>query len=322
MTHSHSQSRAALGLLLLAATSTCGAGSRELFEGGDFREAEAAARTELAAEPGRLDTLLVLGQTQLTLGRAAEAVATLREATRRHPESGDAYYRLGQALTLHVAESSTWRRLFMADDIGDAFARAVALEPSNSEFRWALFEFCRRAPAMVGGGRKKAQAHARALAGQDPARGHRARAALLLQDGAVEAAERELRAAIAARPGEPDHRYALGYFYQERQRWDDAFAEFERIAREFPSEAEAQFQIGKTAAMSGRRLDDGIRALRRYLQHKPRAGEAPLAWAQYRLGMLHQQRQDRAAAKAAYEAALELDPRLEDARAALATLNS
>lgn len=321
MRHSYFQSHAAaLGLALLAAASTAVAGSREFFEAGDFPEAEAAAQVELERNPGHLDALLVLGQTQLTLGRQADAVATLRAATRRHPDSGEAFYRLGQALSLYVAASGTWRRIFTADDIGDAFARAVELEPSNSVFRWALFEFCRRAPAMIGGGLKKARAHARVLAGLDPARGHRAEAALLAQDGKIAAAEKELLAAIAVRPAESDHRYALGYFYQEQERWDDAFAQFDRIARDFPGEAEAQFQIGKTAAVSGRRTDDGIRALQRYLQYKPKAGEAPHAWAHYRLGLLHERRQDVAAAKAAYEAALKLDPRLDDARAALATL--
>lgn len=321
MTHSLAQLLAGLALALLAVTPPALAGSREHFDAGDFPEAQAAAREELERAPANLEALLVLGQTQLTLGRTNEAVATLRQATAAHPESGEAYYRLGQALTLQVGESSTWRRMFTAGDIGDAFARAVQLEPSNTAYRWALFEFCRHAPVMIGGGRKKAGVHARILAEQDPARGHRARAALLAQDGAIEASEKELLAAVAARPEEADHRYALGYFYQDRERWDDAFAQFERIAREFPEEAEAQFQIGKTAAMSGQRVDDGIRALQRYLQYKPKAGEAPHAWAHYRLGLLHQHRKDTAAAKSEYEAALKLDPKLDDARQALATLS-
>ena len=311
-----------LALALLAAAPPVLAGARELYDAGDFVEAEAAARAELAEDPDRLDSLLVLGQAQLTLGRTGEGVATLQQATSRNPDSGEAFYRLGQALSLHVAASTTWRRIFTADDIGDAFTRAVELAPHNASFRWALFEFCRRAPAMIGGGRKKARAHARVLAELDPARGHRAQAALLLDEGEVEKAEREMHLAIAARPQEADHRYALGYFYQELERWPEAFAQFERIAREFPAEAETQFQIGKTAALSGQRIEDGIRALQRYLQYKPKPGEARHAWAHYRLGQLHERQRDRAAAQASYEAALRLDPALADARTALAALKS
>jgi tetratricopeptide (TPR) repeat protein len=311
-----------LAVALLLTSATALAGSRELFDAGDFPDAEAAARGELERTPGALDPLLVLGQAQLTLGKTADAVVTLRQAASLHPDSGEAFYRLGQALTLRVAELSTWRRMFMAGDIGDAFARAVELAPANASFRWALFEFCRHAPPMVGGGRKKARAHAATLAKIDPARGHRARAALLLQDGDVPGAEKELHTAVKVDPAEADHRYALGYFYQDQERWDDAFAQFDRIARDFPEELEAQFQVGKTAALSGRRIDDGIRALQRYLQYKPKAGEAPPAWAHYRLGQLHEHQRDRAAAKASYQTALELDPRLTGARDALAALKS
>ena len=46
----------------------------------------------------------------------------------------------------------------------------------------------------------------------------------------------------------------------------------------------------------------------------------PLAHAHYRLGGVHEQRGDRARARAAYETALKLDPGLEDATRLLAAL--
>lgn len=306
--------------LLVAGPVLGDANALQLFDAGEFSQAARAAARELENEPDRLASLVVLGRAQLTLDRAADAVQTLHRAARAHPQSAEAFYRLGQALTVRFAEVGTWRRMFLADDIGDAFARAVELVPDNAEYRWALFEFCRQAPGMVGGGRRKARAQAAALAELDAPLGHRARAALLAQDGRDDAAEAELHAAIAAGPDVADHRYALGYFYLLRERWDDAFAVFDDVVRRFPQEAQALFQVGKTAAMSGQRLDTGASALQRYLQHKPKAGEPPLAWAHYRLGLIHEQRGDRAAAAAAYEAALAGDPRLREAQRALAAL--
>lgn len=313
--------RTLLAALALAWPLSALAGSADLFAAGDFAQAEAAARRELETEPADLAALLVLGRTQLTLDRPADAVRTLRAAVQQHPQSAEAHYRLGQAVTLRVAELNTWRRMFLADDIGEAFERAVELDPANTEYRWALFEFCRRAPGMVGGGRKKAKVQAAALARLDPARGHRADAAFLLQEGRADAAERELRAAIGRAPDVADHRYALGYFYLQLERWDEAFATFEDIAQRFRDEAQAWFQVGRTAAMSRQRLEAGERALQRYLRHKPKSGEPPLAWAHYRLGMIHEHRRDTRAAATAYETALALDPRLSDARQALAALN-
>lgn len=312
--------KALLAALALAWPLSAGAGSAALFEAGDFREAETAAQRELRDKPTNLVALLVLGRTQLTLDRPADAVRTLQAAVQHHPQSAEAYYRLGQAVTLRVAESSTWRRMFLAGDIGEAFERAVELDPDNAEYRWALFEFCRQAPGMVGGGRKKARVQATALARLDPARGHRAEAALLLQDERTAEAERKLRVAIDQAPAVPDHRFALGYFYLQLERWNEAFATFTEITERFRKEHQAWFQIGRTAAMSGQRLDVGERALRRYLKYKPKSGEPPLAWAHYRLGQIHEQRHATRAAATAYEAALALDPRHGDARAALGAL--
>lgn len=311
-----------LAAFALALPIVAAAGSRplELFEAGDFEPAAAAARSTLQADPGDLTALLVLGRAQMTLDHAAEAVATLRRATAEHPHSAEAQYRLGQALSLRVAQANTWRRIMLSDDIGAAFSQAVALEPANPEYRWALFEFCRRAPGFVGGGRKRAVAEAAALARIDPARGLRAQAALLAQDGKLEQAEARLRAAVAAAPDVPDHRFALGYFYQEQERWDPAFAVFEEIEQRFPQEAQALFQLGKTAALSGQRLATGENALQRYLQYKPRSGEPPLAWAHYRLGMIYEHRKALDAAAEHYALARDLDPRLDDARAALAAV--
>src|SRR5688572_26899591 len=120
--------------LCLAGPGLASASALDLFDAGEFAQAVAAAEGELEREPDRLASLIVLGRAQLTLDRAAEAVQTLRRTARLHPQSAEAYYRLGQALTVRVAESGTWRRMFMADDIGDAFARAVELEPGNAEY--------------------------------------------------------------------------------------------------------------------------------------------------------------------------------------------
>lgn len=296
------------------------AGSLELFEAGDFGPAAEAAREELAGNPASLIAMLVLGRSQLTLDQPKAAVETLRQAATRHPDSAEAHYRLGQALTLHVAESSTWRRMVLSDDIGAAFGRAVELEPANAEYRWALFQFCRHAPAFIGGGRTRAVAQAAELARIDRARGLRAEAALLEQDGKLALAESRLRAAVAAAPDVADHRFALGYFYVDHERWDPAFAVFEDIEREFPEERQALFQIGKAAALSGQRLAAGQSALKRYLQHKPRSGEPPHAWAHFRLGAIYERRKALEEAAAEYELAQALDPKLDGARAALAAV--
>lgn len=297
------------------------AGAVVLFDAGEFERAAVLAQQELQTDPGDSAALVLLGRAQLAAGRVLESVRTLHRAAGAQPPSAEANYRLGQALATQASESGTLRRLALAGDIGRAFRRAAELEPRNADYRWALFEYCRHAPAFLGGGRRKAEREAAALAALDPARGHRARAALLLQDERPQAAEAALRQAVAAAPTVADHRYALGYYYQQVQDWSRAFEVFDEIRRRFPAEAQAWYQLGKTAALSGEGLEVGAAGLRRYLQHhRPRAEDPPLSWAHYRLGLVYERLGDTRAAAREFEAALRRQPDLQHAREALAAL--
>ena len=53
------------------------------------------------------------------------------------------------------------------------------------------------------------------------------------------------------------------------------------------------------------------------MRYQPAAGEPSLAWAHYRLGLIYSHREDHAAARREYQAALELDPKHEQAKQAL-----
>lgn len=296
------------------------ASALELFQQGDFQAATAAAQATLVEQPSDVDARLVLGRAQLELGDAAGAVATLEDAARIAPENAEVHYRLGQARLALLPGVGFLRRMSLGRDIGHAFARAVQLAPDNPDYHWAYFEFCRHAPPFAGGGRKRTLHELAVLDRLDAGRGHRARAALLADNGDMDKAEAELKAAVASAPDEPDHRFALGYFYQDASRWDDAFATFQEIARRFPEERQALFQIGKTASLSGTHTDEGLSALREYLAHKPGPEEPPLSWAHYRLGLLLARQNERDAARREFEAALSMDEHLDEARSALADL--
>ena len=114
-------------------------------------------------------------------------------------------------------------------------------------------------------------------------------------------------AGLRENPDELDLHYRLGFIYQESAQWDKAFDQFERLVKEHPDEGHALFQIGRTGALSGRRLDRAEQALRAYLKRTPRADDPPRAVAHYRLGMVLEKRGDRAGAVAHYRAALGLD---------------
>ena len=90
-----------------------------------------------------------------------------------------------------------------------------------------------------------------------------------------------------------------------------------------PDEMRAHYQIGRAAALSGTQLDRGERSLKLWLARPPEdAGTTTRSGAHYRLGMVYEKQGRRDLARAAYEAALRIDARNEDARKALEKLTT
>jgi tetratricopeptide (TPR) repeat protein len=109
-------------------------------------------------------------------------------------------------------------------------------------------------------------------------------------------------------------------FYQNTGAYDKAFQLFESMIEANPTEVGALFQIGKTGALSGQRLERSEEALKAYLQTTPGRNDPSLAAAHWRLGMVHEWRRDRERAKAEYEIALRLDPTFKPATESLKKL--
>jgi tetratricopeptide (TPR) repeat protein len=126
-----------------------------------------------------------------------------------------------------------------------------------------------------------------------------------------------LTAAIAKAPGDAQLRMSLGMVYATQERWDDAFATYDAILVGDAGNMAALYQVGRTAALSGKRLDQGKSALERYLKATPGPDAPPLANAHFHLGMIYQHQGNKTAARAEYQAALRLDPKLKGAKEAL-----
>ena len=310
----------ALLAVLLATPARAGGEAQALYDRGEYAEAAKLLAAQVQEHPDDVDARVLLGRAQMGLRKFADAVDTLEDAVKRAPESAEAQYAYGQALGNRVNEVNMFRQPMMAGDIRKAFQRAVELEPRSVKYHEAMFEFYRQAPALVGGGMDKARAEAETLAKLDAAAGHRAEGALDAAEGRMPQAETEYRAAIAAAPKDADAYIELGLLYQKDKRYDDAFKLFDALLKKDPGNPRAEYQIGKTAALSGKRLGDGEHALKRYLATPPPPDEPSWAHAHLRLGGVYERMQHIADARAEYQAALALDSSLVDARKALAAL--
>ena len=133
----------------------------------------------------------------------------------------------------------------------------------------------------------KARAEAAVVARLDPLRGHYCRALLEVSAHETEAAFRELDAAL-------------------------------RLA---PDDYASLFQYGQLAANTGQHFERGLAAFRRCLELPPSwPPNTPHFGAHMWIGWMLEKQHDLAGARAAYEAALRLEPRFKPAAEALARI--
>ena len=249
--------------------------------------------------------------------RALELAEKLVEQAPRHAAS---HYWLGMAYGSRIGQVNTFSKATMAPKIRAAFERAVELDPGLHDARFALMEYYLGAPGIVGGSEAKAREQAAELMRRDPPRGRFAQARLAMNDGNDAEARKHVLAAYAARPGEAMFRMAAGYVHQQAEEWDQAFAVYEAWVADEPWAANAWYQIGRTAVLSGQRTEQGVAAFERFLKlnRQPGAPEPQHGW--YRMGQLHAKAGDKAAARRAFEQALKLAPDFPEPKAELAKL--
>jgi tetratricopeptide (TPR) repeat protein len=292
----------------------------QAFEARRFEEARKFFAPYAAAHPRDADAAYYLGRTLLGLRKTDEAVDWLEKAAKLAPRRSDVYLSLARAYGRAAQEASLLRKPGLAKNAHAAWLKAVELDPENLDARDDLVTFYLVAPGFMGGSVDKAREQAGEIAKRDAARGAIARANIAMNQKDPAAAERIVQEALAKHPGDQRLRNSLGLLYQSQKRWDAAFEVYEAMVAADPNDWNALYQIGRTAALSGTHLERGAAALQRYLAHPPEPDAPPLANAHYRLGMVYEKQGNKAAARAEYQAAIKLDPKLDDAREALKKL--
>ena len=273
-----------------------------------------------AAAPA--DDLRQRGQALLRDGKLDDAAELLEQAVELAPDDAAAHHLLGAAYGRKAGTGSLFAKMRLAGDVREHFERAVALAPDEIEYRESLIQFYAQAPAVAGGGIDKARAQALEIGKRDAVRGRIAEGLIARIEGKPEQALVAYRAAYAERPDDARLGVQIGLYLQELKRWDEAFGQFQLIVSRSPQAMPAWYQLGRTAVLANARHADGEAALKRYLGWTPTAQDPPLAAAHWRLGMLYEQMQRTADARAQYQAALQLDPEHAEAKAAMRKLKA
>jgi tetratricopeptide (TPR) repeat protein len=309
--------------LILVSTAARLAGSqsaletgRRQFDAGDLAAAEASL-APIGATSG--SAALLLSRIAYRSGRAGDAVRWGEKAVTLLPDSASARVCLGRAYLLELERAPFYRQLGLSKRARAEYDRALALNAEDFEVRDARAHYYMNAPAIAGGSMDKARAEAEAARRIDPYRGALLRGQIEERDKQVGAAESEYAALVRSYPDSAGAFNRLVNLYQTSRQYTEAFRLIEARSERLPGDESALYQSGRVAALSGERLETGERALREYIA-RGKFSVAAEANARYRLGMILEKRNDPEGAVREYKAAVQLDPKLEDAKAALKRL--
>lgn len=174
---------AAAMISLLACGARAANDYSSLLRNKKFAEVERIANARLAQNPLDADALVAKAEAIAAAGpadRADEAVRLAQRCTDAHPQASTCYLALGNALGAKAKTAHAVAAMRSAQKVRDAFARAVELDPRNSDARFALLDYYMHAPAIVGGGIGKARTLAAQTVAVNPAAAALMRAQLQL----------------------------------------------------------------------------------------------------------------------------------------------
>jgi tetratricopeptide (TPR) repeat protein len=258
----------------------------ELFKAKKLPDARAAFDKIAAADPKNAEAHYYLGILARLRNDSDEAIRQLEQATTLAPAKSEYFADLGSAYGSAAQSASIFSQLGLAKKSLAALEKSVELDPENLSARNGLLSFYQQAPGIAGGSMEKAYIQAAEIRKRNPTMGATVLAQLYVKDKKI----------------------------------DEAFALFEDVLKTAPDNYLALYSIGRTAAQTGQHPDRGEQALRRCLELTPAANEPAHAAVNWRLGNLAEKRGDKPAARAAYEAALKLDPKFKPAADSLAKL--
>lgn len=256
-----------------------------LYKDRKVPEARAALETITTAEPKNAEACYYLG---LTLLRTHDpkllesAVDWFKKAVDLQPDNTNYLFEYGgNCLNL----SGKTRSISAANRGRDALEKLLTLDPAHLDAREALYQFYEQAPWPIGSG-SKARAHLEEIRKRDP--------------------ERARIIAITTKTN------AKNYV--------EAFALCDEALASSPDNYLVFILYGRVAILSGQNLELALVRLKKCMTLTPPPKAPSLAFVQWRIGNVLEKMNEKPAARAAYEAALKLDPAMKTAVDALAKL--
>ncbi len=261
-----------------------------------------------------------LGRVAYDEKRYDDAVNYFEAATEANNKVADYYSWLGDTYGTIAQNANVFKQGMLAPKMKKAWEAAIALDSKNISARTSLIQYYMQAPGFMGGSFEKAKEVANQLLKIKPAEGHLQMGTILLQEKKKPEAEKEFIEMVKV---DPSYRQGLANYYTGEKEYDKAFALYEEALQKNPEDYLVIYQIGRTSALSGQKLDHGEECLKKYLtSYMPKQNEPSHAWANMRLAQIKEKKGQKAEAKKLFETALKQDGSLKEAKEGLERLSN
>ncbi len=206
------------------------------------------------------------GKCYYQLENYKSAIESFEKAAGAEPENAEYHNWLGKSYGRRAENSNFLTAPRLAARARDAFRKAVALAPGNSEAVADLFEYYIEAPGFLGGGTDKAAQLAETIRQTDPAEYQFFQARMAEKRKDVSAAERHYRAAAALAPSQVGRLLDVASFLARQKRYDESDTGFRDADRLAPGDPKVLFARASAFILGGRNLAVAHQLLEKYLQ--------------------------------------------------------
>ena len=328
-----------------------------LIKAGHWKRARPVVEKLYRDTPNDPQTLYLLSQVKMAFGDLEGALPLAESAVSLDGGNANYHYQLAAVCGELADRASLFKKAGLAKRFKEEAEKAASLDPKNVDARFALMEFYRQAPHLIGGDKKKAHEMVRQIVEVDPVRGY-LDAAILAQEekdvsGAegyyakalasgpkdydalvaasdfhrdaahrTDLAEKHGRAAVRLDPGRAGGYCSLAALYAIERRWSDLDAVLVQSEKAVPDDLAPYYQAGSALLHENVDLQRAERYFRKYLTQQPEGDEPNLAHAHWQLGLVLEKQGRTQDAVSEIQPAVHMDRNLKQAPKDLDRLKS
>jgi tetratricopeptide (TPR) repeat protein len=321
-----------------------------LMEGGHWKRARTQVMPRVQANPNDPESAYLLSRVKQAFGDLEGALQAAEKAVALDGNNAEYHANLADIVGEMAGTAGMFKGLSLAHRFKKEAEAAIAIDPKNIDAREGLVDFYLDAPGIAGGDKQKAREIAEEIVKLDATRGclMRARIAqseknLAKQEAAFldavnanpkhysahvrlaefylsdkvnkpDLAEKAADEAVNADAGRAGAYAALAQIYASQGRLAELDALLAQAEKNVPDDLGAEYRAGRTFLLAGKELARAESYFRNYLGQEPEANEPNAGAAHWRLGLVLEKEGRKSEAVTELQAAVRLDPKLEDAK--------